>query len=34
MKTIRDYCSRAAVLKRGTLRLYDNLEEAQAAYEN
>lgn len=34
MKTIRDYCSRAAVLKRGTLRLYDNLDDAQSAYEN
>ncbi len=34
MKTIRDYCTRAAVLKLGRLRLYDNLEEAQAAYEN
>lgn len=34
MRTIRDYCSRAAVLKRGILRLYDNLDDAQAAYEN
>jgi capsular polysaccharide transport system ATP-binding protein len=34
MKTIQDYCSRAAVLKNGRLELFDTLEEAQRAHQN
>jgi capsular polysaccharide transport system ATP-binding protein len=34
MKTIKDYCSRAAVLRAGHLRFFTDLDEAQAAYEN
>ncbi len=34
MKTIQDYCSKAAVLKEGKLVLFDDLKEAQQAYEN
>lgn len=34
MKTISDYCSRAAVLKAGRLQFYSDLTLAQAAYEN
>jgi capsular polysaccharide transport system ATP-binding protein len=34
MKTIQDYCTRAAVLKAGRLELFDDLKTAQEAYEN
>jgi capsular polysaccharide transport system ATP-binding protein len=33
MKTIREYCSRCAVLDGGKLRFFDDLDAAQAAYE-
>jgi len=33
LKTIRSYCERCAVLHDGQLVLYDNLEDAHAAYE-
>jgi capsular polysaccharide transport system ATP-binding protein len=33
MKTIREYCSRCAVLWDGKLTFYDDLDEAQAAYD-
>lgn len=33
MATIRQYCTRCAVLERGQLRIYEDLEEAQRAYE-
>lgn len=31
--TLRDYCKRCAVLDHGSLRLYDSIDEAAAAYE-
>lgn len=34
MKTIQDYCNKAAVLKAGRLELFDDLKTAQEAYEN
>jgi capsular polysaccharide transport system ATP-binding protein len=33
MKTIRKYCTRAAVLNHGRLRFYEDLDEAAEAYE-
>jgi capsular polysaccharide transport system ATP-binding protein len=33
MTTIKQYCSRCAVLERGRLRVFDTLEEAQTTYE-
>jgi capsular polysaccharide transport system ATP-binding protein len=33
MKTIREYCSRCAVLDDGRLRFFDDLDAAQEAYE-
>jgi capsular polysaccharide transport system ATP-binding protein len=33
MKTIREYCSRCAVLWNGKLTFYDDLDEAQSMYE-
>lgn len=31
--TVRDYCSRCAVLKKGKLLVFDSVDEAQAVYE-
>ena len=31
--TIRDYCSRCAVIRQGKLRVFDSVDEANAAYE-
>lgn len=31
--TIRDYCSRCAVIKQGKLRVFDSVDEANAVYE-
>jgi ABC-type polysaccharide/polyol phosphate transport system ATPase subunit len=31
--TLKEYCRRCAVLDRGTLYIYDTVDEAAAAYE-
>ncbi|MCB9623533.1 MAG: ABC transporter ATP-binding protein [Sandaracinus sp.] len=33
LKTLREYASRYAVLRRGRLEMYDDIEEAERAYE-